>query len=636
MSARNVAVLKPRREHRFCACPHHRCPCCASFNDNKFTICGSCSEPKPGTAAPAKTMGVSAGAGTLFAAAPAPATGQGSGSLLGGAGSLLSGGSGSLLGGSSGGGAGGSLLGAGGASGGSLLAVGAMTQAPAAAAGGSGGASLFAAKPQQTPAEKEAAKAAKEAAAAEALGSYFTPPASAPIKPGKTQPKDFDLTQPLPKQAAGVPAGVPFSWGCGDCEQLGHGDDFPEVMHPMRLAAADAAGVTFARIASGSVHNLGLTAAGRVWAWGCNDDGALGRSDKLSSSLEQVTGGGLGEVRVVAIAAGECHSLALDDKGDVWWWGAYKSREGHMQHDGEGGEKVSTTPTKVALHRSKYGKPVSIASGLNHSIVITDKGVALSWGMGEVGQLGRPVVSTNLRGRRQNRAKLLPNPIHAWNEGERQIASKCVKWARAWGVGFSTYLEDVDGQIWVMGLSNYGQLGLGDADNRQWPELMGPAADGTSLHGRLESVAAGQHFALIVTKDGALYAAGRGDSGQLGVSADASDKPPFAAAAWKATRVPQQHFAGSAVVHAAGAGCFSLALTADGTVWSWGFGEMSQLGNGTEKDEVVPFNVTAAAESLAGKRVLQLAAGGQHSVALVADGEEPGAAAPAAKRARRG
>jgi len=54
------------------------------------------------------------------------------------------------------------------------------------------------------------------------------------------------------------------------------------------------------------------------------------------------------------------------------------------------------------------------------------------------------------------------------------------------------------------------------------------------------------------------------------------------------------------------------AVTADGDLFTWGFGEMSQLGHGEAEDEASP-RVVGAVRG----RVAQAGAGGQHTVMLL-------------------
>jgi alpha-tubulin suppressor-like RCC1 family protein len=68
----------------------------------------------------------------------------------------------------------------------------------------------------------------------------------------------------------------------------------------------------------------------------------------------------------------------------------------------------------------------------------------------------------------------------------------------------------------------------------------------------------------------------------------------------------------------AAAGGFSLALAADGAVWSWGRNDLGQLGNGTTADQPTPARIA----TLTG--VSAISAGRYHAIALLADGNARG------------
>ena len=59
----------------------------------------------------------------------------------------------------------------------------------------------------------------------------------------------------------------------------------------------------------------------------------------------------------------------------------------------------------------------------------------------------------------------------------------------------------------------------------------------------------------------------------------------------------------------------SLALAADGAVWSWGSGGLGLLGHGDDEQQLQPKKV----EALAGQRVVAVSAAEYHSLALTAD-----------------
>lgn len=58
------------------------------------------------------------------------------------------------------------------------------------------------------------------------------------------------------------------------------------------------------KILCGGMHTVALTNTGRVFTWGCNDEGALGRDGNENEAL-MVTG----IPAVDGIAAGDSHSL---------------------------------------------------------------------------------------------------------------------------------------------------------------------------------------------------------------------------------------------------------------------------------------------------------------------------------------
>ena len=81
-------------------------------------------------------------------------------------------------------------------------------------------------------------------------------------------------------------------------------------------------------------------------------------------------------------------------------------------------------------------------------------------------------------------------------------------------------------------------------------------------------------------------------------------------------RLPSTLGGERAVSVSAATGHHSLALTAGGAVWSWGWGRHGRLGHGDEQGQSLPKKV----EALTGQRVVAVSARLVHSVALTADG----------------
>ena len=175
---------------------------------------------------------------------------------------------------------------------------------------------------------------------------------------------------------------------------------------------------------------------------------------------------------------------------------------------------------------------------------------------------------------------------------------------------------DVDGNLWVWGRNERGQLGTGDATNIYNPIKAKGVSDAVCA-------AVGRSHTLVATRDGSIFGAGDGKSGQLGLG----KASPAPATSWTKARsfLPP----GRTVVALACGGDFSLALDSAGSVWSCGSEEFGQCGTGRTGERIVSagrlgydtleaFTVVAA---LAGEKVVAIAAGTNHGVALTDEGQ---------------
>ena len=131
-------------------------------------------------------------------------------------------------------------------------------------------------------------------------------------------------------------------------------------------------------IAAGSLHSLALLEGGEVYAWGMNGNGQLGNGtykDRNVPKLIKTLPG-----KVVGIAAGYYHTLAFLENGKVFGWG--RNAEGQL---GNGTTIDNTCPQII---ESITGKVVGIAAGAYHSLALLEGGEVYAWGMNGDGQLG--------------------------------------------------------------------------------------------------------------------------------------------------------------------------------------------------------------------------------------------------------
>ena len=172
------------------------------------------------------------------------------------------------------------------------------------------------------------------------------------------------------------------------------------------------------RLAGGDAHALYAHEDGSVFAWGKNEDGQLGigETNRQESSPVQVHGeNNIGFFSdVVALAAGQSHSIALKTDGTVWSFG-----NGGAGRLGTGDTTASSTP--VQIHA--LSNIVSIVAGHMHALALGVNGIVSIWGKGESGK-----------------PELLPRSV----QGLTNVIAICA------GDGFSVVAKD-DGSVWTWG-----------------------------------------------------------------------------------------------------------------------------------------------------------------------------------------
>ena len=100
--------------------------------------------------------------------------------------------------------------------------------------------------------------------------------------------------------------------GQGDTGQLGLGEDVMEKARPAPVTEiADAVDAV-----AGGMHTAVLDREGRVWTFGCNDEGSLGRLVEEEEDCFQPGRVSL-EEKIVMVSAGDSHTAALSESGQV-------------------------------------------------------------------------------------------------------------------------------------------------------------------------------------------------------------------------------------------------------------------------------------------------------------------------------
>jgi len=288
--------------------------------------------------------------------------------------------------------------------------------------------------------------------------------------------------------------------------------------------------------------------------------------------------------------------LALRVDGIIFAWGY---DDGGILGDGVVRGRVGvSTPVQVV----NVANVVDIAVGQLHSLAVTEDGHVYSWGSNLYGQLGLDTTDTQTT---PQRVLDLDNIV--------SVAAG----------SYTSYAMDVNGIVYSWGMGRYGQLGDGSTANRYHPQAVDGldgyevssktynclAVQGTTLGFGSNSwnglgmdtspetqlsvptvidalkdydiveAAAGHYYGLVLTADGSILSFGYNNLGQLGNDTTESGTPPG-----KVLLLDN-------IIHIAAGRSHSLAMKDDGTFWAFGSNYAGQLGDGSKEDRHVAVQV---------------------------------------------
>jgi alpha-tubulin suppressor-like RCC1 family protein len=193
--------------------------------------------------------------------------------------------------------------------------------------------------------------------------------------------------------------------------------------------------------------------------------------------------------RFAKVAAGDNHTIALDDQGDVWVVGANNQRQLGLYDDnwarrfavkldvenGAGGDSKSSVDAAFI---------VDVSARSNGSLALSDTGAAYFWGSAGTGWLNQFITP-------------LGGGWESVSMGGRHIL-----------------LCGTNGKVYAAGGNNFGQLGDGTRDDSEPIMEIAITVPPPATH--FIQVAAGDNHSLALTADGRVFACGDNSNGQVG------------------------------------------------------------------------------------------------------------------------
>ncbi|KAL1491483.1 hypothetical protein ABEB36_012074 [Hypothenemus hampei] len=186
--------------------------------------------------------------------------------------------------------------------------------------------------------------------------------------------------------AAITSSGELYTWGLGEYGRLGHGDNVTQLKPKLVKTLI---GHRIVQVACGSrdAQTLALSDQGMVFSWGDGDFGKLGRGGSegcnIPHNIER-----LNHMGVIQIECGAQFSLALTKVGNIWTWG-----KGDYFRLGHGTDQHVRKPTMIECLRDR--KIIHVAVGALHCLAVTDTGQVYAWGDNDHGQQGNGTTIVN-------------------------------------------------------------------------------------------------------------------------------------------------------------------------------------------------------------------------------------------------
>ena len=396
------------------------------------------------------------------------------------------------------------------------------------------------------------------------------------------------------------------------------------------------AGVNIVKLAFGDKHAVALSSVGDVWSWGSNEFGQLGNGEAVASSTDSVHQ--LKPQRVsyftalklhaIDVACGERHTHVLVRNTDGGSTALYSFGSGEEHLMGVFDNVDQFRPVLVDLAAAgAAGQCVSIATGQGLSMATLDCGDVFGWGYAL--ESPTPKLMAALRGSSVQQVAVGSSSNLLVHLGPAQEVTHWLFESAEAPVPFEELrgrrLRDISvGSVHYTAIDGAGKLLVWGA-NADFQLGTGNAIDmplpvTISLPVPLRTVVCAAMHSLALAADGSVWSWGSGMSGRCGVGGDGDVVRPTLLAALREEGGPMESLA----IGQYNGG----AVSSTGQAFVWGSNDGAQLGLGDFTPRLLPVKLPllrpaksgGAAAAASPPRVVSLSFGNKHAAAVCADG----------------
>ena len=307
--------------------------------------------------------------------------------------------------------------------------------------------------------------------------------------------------------------GEVWTAGCNQYGALGIDENagkywYGTQIETLRKVTVGDGSVKIRAVAAGQYHTILIDENGGVWTAGYNSDGQLGRSENVNSGTPNTVfkkAEGLDNVKIIGASGGTAHTVLLDESGNVWTAG----NNLHGQLGRQTAKNVNPKFEKVADGISGV-KITAIAAGSRYTVLLDDSGNVWTAGSNGYGELGR---ETNG----------MSSSVFGKADLQGATAAKFI------AAGGTTIVIDTDGNVRTSGINGHGQLGRDTGSESSDSKLLAvtDGIDGAEIIAA--ATGAGAYHSVLLDKNGVIRTCGSNQCGQLCRNVDLTKSKTFAA-----------------------------------------------------------------------------------------------------------